>query len=469
MIISGGSRRGAKWFAGHVMRTDAGQQVRLAEARGLAGYNIPGWFRQMEAVSFGTRCDNYFYHANINPREDERLTEPQWQEAIDTLEQNLGLEGHARFVVEHEKEGRVHRHVFWSRIDPDTMTAVSDSKTYGIHMRTADELEKAFGHEPTPRGRGPEGRNPDNWEVFRAQKSRLDPYDIKAELTELWQQADTGKAFAAALEEHGYILAKGDRRDFVVVDQAGDDHSLARRISGARAADIRARLKDIDRDALPSVEEARAMARERPDREDAAPVGVEPDKLAPDHGAANIPAREKPEHEPTTFDRLAAELAKDAPASLDTPEHSAFERIAQKLIEHSQEIGAAMEPALSAFEKFVEARKDVMRAAGGDEDALRIAGLEWRADRIPPAPDSLSTNREPTAFERYTHAMKEAARDNGGEPYTGNPTSFWRRSVALLREASERIAGWVKDTVENFVGRILQNRNSEREDPGFER
>ena len=65
----------------------------------------------------GTKCTNYFYQANINPREDEHLTPAQWREAVDTLEKNLGLTGQPRFVVEHEKEGRTHRHIVWSRID----------------------------------------------------------------------------------------------------------------------------------------------------------------------------------------------------------------------------------------------------------------------------------------------------------------------------------------------------------------
>ena len=97
--------------------------------------------------------------------------------------------------------------------------------------------------------------------MFRAQDTGLDPRAITAEVTELWQSADSGRAFAAALEERGYILAKGDRRDFCIIDQAGDEHSLARRISGARAADVRARMVDIDRDSLPSVAEAREQYR----------------------------------------------------------------------------------------------------------------------------------------------------------------------------------------------------------------
>ena len=53
-------------------------------------------------------------------------------------------------------------------------------------------------------------------------------------------------------------MAKGDRRDFVVLDPTGDAHSLARRLEGVRVANVRARFADVDRESLPDVAAARA-------------------------------------------------------------------------------------------------------------------------------------------------------------------------------------------------------------------
>jgi hypothetical protein len=78
----------------------------------------------------------------------------------------------------------------------------------------------------------------------------------------LWQRADNGQSFKAALESQGYVLARGDRRDFVVIDRGGDDHSLARRL-GVKAAKLRERMADIDRADLPSVAEAKVLQRDR--------------------------------------------------------------------------------------------------------------------------------------------------------------------------------------------------------------
>jgi hypothetical protein len=268
MIINGGSRSGGAFFARHLMRADQNERVSVAEIRGLAAQDVRGALREMEAVASGTRCTNYFYHANLNPALGETLTPQQWELAADTLERELGLTGQPRIVVEHEKDGRTHRHVVWSRIDADSMTAISDSLTYARHERAAREIEQAFGLEAVEsvlvkdRGKERPERNPQDWESFRGQESKLDPKAIKAEVTALWHESDNGQAFAAALHEHGYILAKGDRRDFCIIDRAGDEHSLARRLAGIKAADLRARLVDIDRDQLPTVAAARAIARD---------------------------------------------------------------------------------------------------------------------------------------------------------------------------------------------------------------
>jgi len=45
---------------------------------------------------------------------------------------------------------------------------------------------------------------------------------------------DNRLAFAEALSESGWLLARGDRRDFVAVDSKGGTHSLARRMRARR-------------------------------------------------------------------------------------------------------------------------------------------------------------------------------------------------------------------------------------------
>jgi len=252
MIINGGSRSNAAFFARHLMNGEQNERVTLVEMRNLAADNVADAFREMAAVAMGTLCQNYFYHANINPRENEELAAAQWQTAVDTLEKRLGLEGHARFVVEHRKQGRTHRHVIWSRIDIKSMTAVVMADDYEKHQAVARELEKAFhlGKVSSVSGRtrasGPRpSRRPKTWESFRGQKSGIDPFAMKQTVTRLYRAAKNGPDFASQLSAHGYQLVRGTTADFCILDEAGHLHSLARRIDGVTSADLRAFMVDI--------------------------------------------------------------------------------------------------------------------------------------------------------------------------------------------------------------------------------
>ena len=267
MIIKGGSRSNRRFFARHLMNSQDNERVRVVGFQGFAHEDVDDAFRDMEAVAKYTRCKNFFYHVSMSPGEDERLTDVQWDKAVDTLEKHLGLDGQSRIVFEHEKHGRVHRHVVWSRIDLDTMTARPDSLTYKKHEQSAREIERQCELQPIasvlvkdrelPR---PPRRSRD-WEGFRGKQGGMNPDEVKAEITALWQESDSGPAFKAALESHGYQLCKGDRRDFCIIDPVGQEHSLSRRVAGVKAAEIRERLSGIERDALPSVAEGRTQTR----------------------------------------------------------------------------------------------------------------------------------------------------------------------------------------------------------------
>ncbi len=277
MIIKGGAAGNTGWWSNHLQRDDTNDRAEVMEISGLLSTNLPDALREMEAIAAQSRSGgNFMYQANINPLGAERLTEMQWRQAVDTLENHLGLAGHQRVVVEHEKEGRVHRHVIWNRVDVDNLRVRDIGGNYYTHERVARDLEIKLDLQRTASLHGerrPEGRPeraPELWEQRAAERSGIDPQQIKAELTDLWRKTDSGKAFAAAIEERGYILVQGERRAFCIVDQSGDVHSLARRIEGAKAKDVRERFADIDAGMLPTVDEARARQREQyPDREKA--------------------------------------------------------------------------------------------------------------------------------------------------------------------------------------------------------
>lgn len=274
MIIKGGARKCGRFFAAHLMKAEDNERVAVVEMKNLWAEDVPEAFREMKSIAKGTRAENYFYTVSMNPREDEHLTPEQWDFAVGKLEANLGLTGHARFQVEHEKEGRTHRHIVWSRVDADTMTVIPAKNDYYLHMETSRELEREFHHQPTPdpmeQGHRAEKEFAD-WELFRAQDG-LDPKQVKAEVTALWKQSDNGVAFVAALQDSGYTLCQGDR-GYCIIDQYGDSHSLVRRLENIKTAELRQYLSDIPLASLPTVAEAAAQVRERNEAEEEGSTG----------------------------------------------------------------------------------------------------------------------------------------------------------------------------------------------------
>ncbi|MEY2853171.1 MAG: hypothetical protein RL030_303, partial [Pseudomonadota bacterium] len=275
MIIKGKSRSGAASLAAHLTSTN-NERVTVAELRGVIAQDLRGALREMEDVASGTRCRLFLYHASLAPDARYFLTPAQWREAVDALEKNLGLTNQPRAVVIHSKDGRDHCHVVWSRIDAERMKAIPDSHNFRKHEQTARDLERRFGHERVQgahverEGRPRPKRTPSRADIRQqeraGQSGRAAVASVKrvtAEVTALWHQTNSGQAFAAALAARGYVLAKGDRRDFVIVDSVGAVHSLARRIEGVKAAQVRERMVDVGRDSLPSVAEAKAQQIER--------------------------------------------------------------------------------------------------------------------------------------------------------------------------------------------------------------
>src|SRR6202140_14229 len=114
MIIKGKSRAGPQQLATHLGNAEKNERVSLIETRGTIAQDLRGALVEMDAYAVGTKCEKSLYHAAISPEPPHRLTDDQRSEAIDALETKLGLEGHARVVVMHEKLGRQHIHVVWS-------------------------------------------------------------------------------------------------------------------------------------------------------------------------------------------------------------------------------------------------------------------------------------------------------------------------------------------------------------------
>jgi hypothetical protein len=272
MIIKGKSRGGPRQLGPYLLRKGKNESVRLFELKSPHATLTPT-FVDWQILAGGTKGTLGLYHAQINPAAGYTMTPEQWTRAVDVLEEKLGLTGQPRAVVLHVKDGREHAHVVWQRTEIETMTLVSDAWNYRAHEQASQQLEKEFGHEHVPGKHGKRDRDKQKEppkaelnlaEAQQQERSGLNARERKDTVTALFEQSDNGQALKAALEQHGYVLAQGDRRNFVIVDTAGHIHSLARQIRDEdgkqlREKELREFMSDIERASLPTPDQAKAF------------------------------------------------------------------------------------------------------------------------------------------------------------------------------------------------------------------
>ena len=103
----------------------------------------------------------------------------------------------------------------------------------------------------------------DRPETEQARRQGQNVHDLREHVRQLWENSQNGKEFAEALEAEGYQLAKGDQRDYVVLDHTGSPYSLGSRTTGAKAREVREKLGDLDPAKVPDISEARRLLQER--------------------------------------------------------------------------------------------------------------------------------------------------------------------------------------------------------------
>lgn len=258
MILKASARSGGANLAAHLLRLDENDHVRVHELRGFAGDDLHEAFQEAQAISRATKCKNYLFSLSLNPPQDAKPGEADFEAAIDLVEKKLGLAGQPRAVVIHEKQGRVHAHCVWSRIDGETLTARPLDFYRNRLQDCARELYLRHGWD-MPRGLlDTAKRNPNNFSLAEWQQAKrlgADPRWLKEVVRDCWARSDSKPAFERSLSEHAIFLARGDRRGFVIVDHTGEVHSLSRAL-GMKQKDLGARLGDPA--ALRSVDDAKA-------------------------------------------------------------------------------------------------------------------------------------------------------------------------------------------------------------------
>lgn len=244
MILKGSQRGGGEQLAAHLMNDRDNDHVTLHELRGFMSEDLSGALGEAHAVSKGTRCRQFIFSLSLNPPKGAACSIGDLMEAVERAERALGLIGQQRAVVVHEKEGRRHAHVVWSRIDVATMKAIELPFFKNRLASLSKELYLDNGWE-LPEGHRENGwKNPLNFTLAEWQQAKrigLHPKEIMQLFADAWRYSDGLKSFTAALEDRGYFLAAGNRRGFVAVDINGEVFSVSRML-GVKTKDLEARL-----------------------------------------------------------------------------------------------------------------------------------------------------------------------------------------------------------------------------------
>lgn len=271
MIIKGASRSNGVQLGQYLLGLIGHEEdeITVLDVEHLAGNVMAATCDMQAATGSGQRGTKGLYHAQISPAigEDKEMSDADWRRCADVLEAQLGFEGQSRVLVLHEKEGRKHLHVAWQRYDFKEGNLKSDGWNYIKHELAARQLEKELGHKHV-KGVHLDGKEHRSDKAFdmvlaeQASRSKRDPMELKKDISHAWQKSDTAQAFNTALADQGLILAKGDKRAHVVIDEQGEIYSLSRQLRGtAKTKEVKDRLSEIDTRLYPSVTEAQQIQR----------------------------------------------------------------------------------------------------------------------------------------------------------------------------------------------------------------
>ena len=342
----------------HLTRTDHNDRVELLEIdQSLPSPTVEAALTEWQALTSLTQSKKSFYEASINPQIGEELTKEQWIACVDILEEKLGFQGQPRLIIQHEKKGRTHVHVVWQSVIVDEQKIVLDRYNYVKHELAQIEIEEKYDLKRSKRkfiDRDQEEEYKKSYtrtDQEKAARSGIDPQQRIDTVTKLYHESKDGAAFSRALEQEGYYLARGDKRNiFMVIDPGLEAYTLADSINGAKASDVKHFLAPMKVKDLIPVQEALAELNTVPHQPDQK-INVEAEyisslkdrkeqytedrrKLDAKHYLENKAYQEKLEQQkPTGFRKLLEDISGIAWLRQRYHEREMREQLAQQKIE----------------------------------------------------------------------------------------------------------------------------------------
>lgn len=268
MLFRGNKCRQAVMVGKYLCAQGKNDRIEFIGTRGTLASDIQGAVLEMKGSALGSRAIKAFFFVSMNLAEGECLSPEQWEYAWAIYEKNQGLEGHQRIIVQHEKEGRVHQHALYNRVNPDTMKAAPMSNDYYKNEMTRSQLEKEFGFTPVKgrlyldQGERPANRSPTYNEIIQGKKNAVNVRKWREESRQIMVEREglNGIELIAAFEAKGHMVARGKRGGFVLLDPSGTPHNMAKTLNlRVKNGEFKARFEDVDLANLPTIEQAQEI------------------------------------------------------------------------------------------------------------------------------------------------------------------------------------------------------------------
>ncbi len=275
------------------------------------------------------RCEKPVYAFSLGWHPEQKPERAEMIEAGRAALKVLGMEEHQAVFVAHNDTAHKHVHVIVNRVHPQTLKAANNYRDQEKLSAWALEQErsqnriycKAREHRANARARETAHAQEGPQEARqRPQQARY----VDNTLAECWTHSDSGKGFQSALEAKGWTLAKGDRKEAVLmaVTPSGRAFAVLRELNKGLAPGrklkgegLDRKLADLKRESLPTVEQAQRAIAEDPRRakkrektqEKARSNGQTERKTAPDARRASHAAEQDPAGQEEAKERQAQE------------------------------------------------------------------------------------------------------------------------------------------------------------------
>lgn len=387
----------------------------------------------------------------ISPREDDKLTEKQMDQAIEMIEQEFKLQDQNKIRVDHEKDGRFHAHLFWSIIKYDENKEKFKQVDLELYKRRlqkcANEMTEEFGLEEvrrTPNEQTMQVNNHDRMVAQREGKTAPKYKQRKQQVTQIWEdtKGQDVQEFIEGLRAAGYDIARGRKATVVIIDQDGDQFNLVRDLPRlVKTSHVRERFGKEMLKELPTVEEA--LSYRQYDG-----VGERIDQQLKQHDAAHEAGRKTAERQKETEKRQQnrkAELAKREHQVLDRGNKA-------KVVKKVQERKPANDEHLVKLDKERE------------WDAIANQRRREQSIRMKPSYDIL--NRDKEEIKQIEETLKAREKSNA------LLKSFSKKRIQALRDKLEdlkrNVAEYeprIHEEEQSFEARLEQEKPAELQRP----